>query len=757
MPAVEEVRVPARSTEGEICGYLRIALLPQNRGVLPAPLLDAGKDAVGEELQSPIQLLEGHEYRYEWEEVPVSARSIATDPKEAFQPDTTNGLKGRLRPGLSTGTLQVQLRSGELTLGQLELEVRSRKLNYLSEYRWMLKNIADQMTELVMDRFAASSTSFIQKETHDAVTLYQRFAFLRALITSESFQFSLSEITRNPHVAWENIHETVGPGQPIRSSSYTIRQLSRPGTRMPWPEGPIASIPLRLDRRCTESTHDTIPNRFVRFALERWRQVVADIETGLKAIPTNSAVARGLREVAHTLVQLDEILHHDLFKDLGPITRFPADNQVLQRREGYRDVYRAYLEFELAAKLSLRGAEASYAAGQRDVATLYEYWSFLQMAQLVATLAGKKFDLKPLLETRSDSLNIVLKAGKLTVLSGVIERLGRRMAIELCFNRTFGKGSAESGSWSRRMRPDISLIITAPPDEKAAFEPVVLHFDAKYKVNFIDELFGNDEEIVSNDSQTPQENVLRRSGPLSVDLLKMHAYRDAIRRTAGAYVLYPGDEPDNRVEYLEYRELLPGLGAFVLRPSPDGDAIGIVALRSFLDEVFSHVAMRLTHHERGRYWLEEIYGAPKSRPLVSTSTHPGPDTTVLLGYVKNAAHWHWIHKTKAYNLRTENRRGGVAQDAELLYSQLLLLYCPETQNTALARIVSGPELVEVDAMAATGYPDPSSDYLCVQLSWVTRQEFDEPCSAKKIDQLVLRMGQQRGKPTAVRWAELKGL
>ncbi len=29
-------------------------------------------------------------------------------------------------------------------------------------------------------------------------------------------------------------------------------------------------------------------------------------------------------------------------------------------------------------------------------------------------------------------------------------------------------------------------------------------------------------------------------------MIKMHAYKDAIRRTGGAYVLYPGDKSLNR-------------------------------------------------------------------------------------------------------------------------------------------------------------------------------------------------------------------
>jgi uncharacterized protein len=761
MPAVNEIREAARSADGAVHGYLRIALLPKTSAAFPAPLIHVLNDAEEDDTRAPIQLLEGQEYLYEWENLPAFVTTVSTDPEEAFQPDTLDGRKGRLRPGLSTGALQIMLRSGEVALGQLELEVRSRKLNYLSEYRWMLRDIADQMTELVMDRFAVSSTSFTHDGTRDAVTLYQRFAFLRALITSESFQIALHEITRRPHVAWEDRHEAVGPGQPLRASAHTLRQLARPGMRAPWPEGPIDSIPMRLDRRRTEATHDTTPNRFVRFALERWRQVVADIERGLARVADNPAVARGRREVAQTLEQLDTVLHHDLFKDLGPLTRFPADDQVLQRREGYRDVFRAYLEFELAAQLSWRGSDSSYEAGQRDVATLYEYWVFLQLAELVAKLAGQTFDLRPLIETRSDGLNVVLQSGKETVLSGFVERLGRKMAVELCFNRTFGQGEESLGSWTRPMRPDYSLIISAPVDEPAAFEPIVLHFDAKYRVNLIGELFGQGDDIVNTDEPASSGPELRREGALRADLLKMHAYRDAIRRSAGAYVLYPGDDdPSDRGRYKEYQELLPGLGAFVLRPSQDGDASGISTLRTFLDQVFDHVATRLTRHERGRYWLEEVYKQyelGESRPSPMTGSRPGPDATVLLGYVKNTAHWNWIQRTKNYNVRTRGRAGGVAANAELLYSQLLLLYCPDIGTIALARIVSGPELVRNAAMKSTGYPDPASDYLCVQLSWVSDQVLVAHLSADRIDQLVQHLGKLKGEPVSVNWAELERL
>jgi len=184
----------------------------------------------------------------------------------------------------------------------------------------------------------------------------------------------------------------------------------------------------------------------------------------------------------------------------------------------------------------------------------------------VADLAGQSFNLKRLIEVRPDGLNVVLQAGKETVLSGTIERLGRKMAIEFCFNRTFRAGAASAGSWTRAMRPDYSLIISAHRDEPAGFEPIVLHFDAKYRVNLKAELFGLGDEIADDDVAL-HEDELQREGALRADLLKMHAYRDAIRRSAGAYVIYPGDDdPAVREQFTEYQELLPGLGCFRIAP-----------------------------------------------------------------------------------------------------------------------------------------------------------------------------------------------
>lgn len=743
MAAASVVRLPLSKRNGGPQAYLVIRLLPK-ASENPTPLLDCRADVEHDSSVPPIQLLEAHEYGYEWQIDGVIA-GVFTDPEEIFQPDTDRGLQGRLRPGLATGTLRVVLRTEEETIGEVELEVRSRKLAYRSEYRCMLRDIAEQMTELLMRQFAASAAHFRPDGARDAVTLYERFEFLRALLASEAIELAFQEVVRRPHVAWEDQSEVVFAGQPLRASAQVVRSIARCGSRVAWPRGRLPFLPRQIEVQRTQATTDTTPNRFIRFALERWRQVVADIAQKLNAQSATPAVDRAKREISSTLERLDHLLNSELLRGVGSLAHFPADDQVLHRRAGYREIFRAYLEFELAAMLSWMRDESSYAAGQRDVAQLYEYWAFIQLASLIAGVVGSSFDISSLLQVRSDGLSIGLRAGQQTVLRGDIERHGRRLTIEFCFNRTFGAGH---GSWTVPMRPDYSLIVTAADERRADDDPVILHFDAKYRVNAIQELFGQDEPA--------GEPGLARLGAKRSDLLKMHAYRDAIHRSAGAYILYPGDDsPQNNQKYMEYRELLPGLGAFVLRPSVSGEVTGAATLRAFIGEVLDHVAQRFSRHERGRFWTEETF-----HKYTPGEQHPFPfgpphnDTTVLLGYVKSVDHWAWIQRCLTYNVRTEERRGGIAENADLLHSQLLVLYGPSIDIVAVARIVSSPQRVSQVQMQAAGYPGPRGEYLCIHLSGLSTEGPLRDVSASSIEQLAAGRTGRLGQPVGIPWGQL---
>ncbi len=746
MLVLREARIPILDDGGAARGTVHISLLPATDPAGPVPpLVNVGPSPEADPSLPPVQLLESEEYRYQIE-LHSQPTAITTDKPDVLQADTVSGVVGRIRPRLNTGTLSIGVCADGVHVGYALVEVRSRKLEYLKHFRWMLGDIADKTAEIVMERFAPAEQRFAIDESADATTLYQRFAFLRSLLTDDSLEAGLHQILSRPYVAWIDEEELRSPGQGGRASSGVARHLASPGRRVACPphlQLPISSLPEKILWARTDTTLDNLPNQFVKFALTRWRDVLLLIRLGLERSTPSASTRRGLQETGVIVDYLDGLLGEELFREVADLSTFPAGNQVLQRREGYRDVLRAYLQFELAAKLAWKGGDDVYRAGQRDVAALYEYWSFLQLAKVVARLCDAPFDFSSLVEVDEHGLGITLRRGRATLVSGTVLRLGRRLRLELAFNRTFPKGT---GSWSTELRPDCSLEIRSDDPDHTSFEAIWLHFDAKYRVETLAEVFSVTlEDVPSGEA--------KRS-----DLLKMHAYRDAIRRSAGAYVLYPGSE---QKLFREYHEILPGLGAFVLMPTNSGDPIGADALGRFLDDVLDHVALQITQHERGRYWRRRVYERterPVARaPAASFLPRPPADTRVLLGYVRGPDHLEWIQRTCLYNLRAMGRRGRVGLGSSELSADLVVLYGHALAQVKVWQVQGAPELHTRSEMETLGYPNPRGEaYYCLPLRELDLGDWGRVLTPEAILELRSQVAPEapRGWPVTTSWLRL---
>ena len=97
------------------------------------------------------------------------------------------------------------------------------------------------------------------------------------------------------------------------------------------------------------------------------------------------------------------------------------------------------------------------------------------------------------------------------------------------------------------MQPDYTISIWPAeysPQEAEQNELMVhVHFDAKYRVERLRDLLGDSKDDEDFEKGAAPKDEVPTVAKYS-DLMKMHAYRDAVRRTAGAYVLYPG-KPDD--------------------------------------------------------------------------------------------------------------------------------------------------------------------------------------------------------------------
>ena len=164
------------------------------------------------------------------------------------------------------------------------------------------------------------------------------------------------------------------------------------------------------------------------------------------------------------LNMLEAILQDQFFEDIGRLEILPQNNQVLQKRRGYFEIFSAFMMIDLALQLDWKGKDSVYEGESKDVALLYEYWIFFELNKIVKMIDGCKVvntKERPFISIDNNRLNIFLKQGVKSCQSFVIEHLQTR--INLYYNRTFSptdfKRTKYEGSYSRYFRPDYTIAI----------------------------------------------------------------------------------------------------------------------------------------------------------------------------------------------------------------------------------------------------------------------------------------------------------
>jgi len=594
---------------------------------------DAEAQARGEE---PAQLRERCRYVYrlnaaEGVTVPlalVEGRGITRSPAADGGED-----QGFIEPGDHCGLLPfVVVRRGdaaEAPLARGAAEVRSVKLGYRDHYRGMLSFIADRAAGLLLDSRAPVRLRLATDWKRHRALLEQQLEFLRHTLESSAFRAAVDEVLRNPHRRLEEEPEERDISRPFKVGAEFARQVAVAAARRTLPSGhalralhpQLVSLPAKVTVRRKADFFDTAENRFAKMVLTEFQDFLVEVAAFLSRNPTEAerpANERLLRETGRLRGMLESLLGRGFFPDVSAPTVVPLGSAALQRKSGYRELLRFWLQFHAGAQLAWEGGREVYEGGARNVATLYEYWLFFQLEALFRAKFACAEPLHALLvELEAGLPRLKLRRGMAlkTPVGGVWSKTaGRRLKAEFQFNRKFTRGTdhAQPGSWTRGVQPDFTISIW--PAEFTAAEAeskelmVHVHFDAKYRVEQARELLGDEADDTAFVVGTEAKDELRTAAKYA-DLLKMHAYRDAIRRTAGAYVLYPGNAADggsNR-EFRGFHEILPGLGAFAIRPRAGGSAEGMETLAKFLDDVIEHLANRTTARERVSYHVAEAY------------------------------------------------------------------------------------------------------------------------------------------------------
>lgn len=519
--------------------------------------------------ESPFQLQEGCMYDFELDKNSYylqEDRDILTNSKSRQAIS-----RGCISTGIYVGTYSIDVLQKEdnKKVGEVAFEIRSAKVGYRDDYRRMLEDITEFCTELLMQQSSPVIQRYEVDITKDPRSDYQRFAFVRSLVDSDSFADAMYQIQLSPVKRWIDSEEERQLCNVKRWGQHTLRQLARATNRVSLSnQHPLKdrfdTLPRCVPVAFRKETADIPENRFIKYVLRSFLTFCSSIQHHSKA------GQRLKQEASLVCEKLLQYLSYPLFRNISEINVLPLNSPILQRKEGYREIFQKWLMFDMAARLTWQGGEDVYGAGKKDVARLYEYWLFFKLLDVLSQKFHISSKSKEELIDCSNELNLTLKQGKMIMLSGIYETDSRKLNICFSYNRTFSytDNYQLSGSWTRNFRPDYTLTIW-PGDitsEEAEREELIthIHFDAKYR---IEQLFLRDNTNKNNDEVSDDLSEMKREEERGTykraDLLKMHAYKDAIRRTGGAYILYPGTE--NQVIH-GFHEIIPGLGAFAISP-----------------------------------------------------------------------------------------------------------------------------------------------------------------------------------------------
>lgn len=713
---VDRLEIPIIGNFGEI----KLCIYP----ALGSSMLFEEEDAV-DYGESRWQLQEGCTYEYEL--VSDNGRTyqfMNEDEIVRFSHSPRHPNAGTLKTGIYVGSLSLTIRDTELNceIAKVSMEIKSVKAEYRTDYRKMLEDITAYYTDLVLMQGSPVTQKLEIDNDTPQQTLYQRYAFVRSIVESTAFQEAIHKIIANPVRKWEETIVERNVSNVKRLSRKNLHQIATSRDRIPVFNGEdmglpygLNSVPRTLTVAYKRDTLDNQENQFVKFVLRSFSSFCSELR-GKK-----NANDRLKAEIDKTMDVLNGHLSTLFFKQVSMPSQLNLNSPVLQRKEGYREILQAWLMFDLAAKLSWKGGDNVYDAGKRNVAVLYEYWVFFKLLEVISRV----FEIDPvsinkLVKTDADQINLEIQQGKMTMIEGLYEAGYRKFNVRFYYNRTFAHTREDeelykAGSWTMNMRPDYTLSIW-PGEismEQAEREDLIvhIHFDAKYRVNKIDlgvDVSMNDEqmsEALLNEKKEQEEGIYKRA-----DLLKMHAYKDAIRRTSGAYILYPGTV-ERRLR--GFHEIIPGLGAFCLTPSNYDEEL--ISLQVFLLKIVEHMLDRTSQRERMSYYVNNIYNTPSKRVKEQMPEPAGenrdflPDETwVVLGYVKDDKQMEWIRKTGLYNFRTGTQKGSVRLSRNLVSSRYLLLHAHGESIEFVRLADEGPRVFRRSDLLRMGYP-PSED------------------------------------------------
>lgn len=438
--------------------------------------------------------------------------------------------------GLST----FEIRENNQTKLSVTLEIFPTKLDYRSDYVKLLEEVNDEIYNLAFH--------FIRRTYLGAKAKLEgtpsRAEFYRLMQSHfQKLYEAIDRIESQPHHKLETTHKKVRGDQLGKQDRKGLHYLKkRPHLFVATDNGikindrnfmPTSGINIKKDLK-----FDNHENRYIKWVMTRLIEKLEDLINKLSnpnpryEYKSDHDRIKELLEMKHNI---QKKVRNKFWNSIGKLDR-SIMSLVLQMAPGYRDVFKIFLI--VSRGLELQGK--IYQMSVKDVATLYEYWTYLKLGQILKKKYEEVDQEQNIIQVNRDGLFVNLQHN--TTSKRVFRHPHTNEKITLTYQQR------EGGLPTTTQIPDTMLSI----EKKGKDYEYQYVFDSKYRVDF----------ALPNTTYGKIYNGI--PGPMEEDINTMHRYRDSIvirnggpfeRKAFGAYVLFPWNNEDIYQDHKLYKSI----------------------------------------------------------------------------------------------------------------------------------------------------------------------------------------------------------
>ncbi|WP_298499389.1 DUF2357 domain-containing protein [uncultured Methanobrevibacter sp.] len=456
----------------------------------------------------------------------------------------------------------LDVRKDNINSKKIPIEVRSKKIDYFNQYSAMIADLSQHALSLIFEVNSPLYQEF-ELDSREKETYYEDFMFLEYLFREDNLPSIFEYLSKNLHSQLRNHVETVPVSFASNVNQNTLKNIVSKPNKLSKSSADFlivdklnGYIPSELEQVKHEDVIDIPENRFFKYFLELIQNLVEKLLGSSKEGYIKDKLLYFRDEISY-------YLSSKFFNHISSMDYVPFNSQILQKKEGYREIFQYFLMFEFSFRLSWDEVNNQFKGFEKKLSELYEYWCYFKILKVLNDLSVNKINFEDVFEINKDNWSINIKKGERSVKKFKLFIYDNEIDVKLFYNLRFSDKS-KYRSYSLAFKPDYTLLISISEHRH------YIHFDAKYRseleiIDFYNKIEVSnkdlDKEIDERDSLEEKDREFKDG-----DIYKMHTYKDSILKTEGSYVLYPGNKTKR---FYESDLIIPSVGAFSLTPGND--------------------------------------------------------------------------------------------------------------------------------------------------------------------------------------------